>query len=138
MTHTLRLHDRLASPQNHEAYLEVLDPHPRGGCIKVFDAQMREDRYIQVERLVAEIHAGTLTVLRKGKPRVSRTAQPEDATLHARNALIGSLIRRIRDDCKRLGISFLQAYRDAAETYRQTANPQSPRFPSQAAIYRHP
>ena len=38
MTRTLLLHDRFAPPKNHSAYLEVLDPKPRGGCLKVFDA----------------------------------------------------------------------------------------------------
>ena len=137
MTHALLLHDRLAPPNNHEAYLEVLDPHPRRGCIKVFDAEKREDRYVDAHRLVADLYAGKLTVLRTGKPRVSLAAQPKDSTLHARNAFIRSVMQEIRDKQRELGVSFLQAYQYAAEKYNQTALPQPQPFPSQAAIYRY-
>lgn len=51
MTHTLLLHDRLAPPKNHDAYVEVLDPRPRDGCIKVFDVALRADRYIELGKL---------------------------------------------------------------------------------------
>ncbi|MBS0355504.1 MAG: DDE-type integrase/transposase/recombinase [Proteobacteria bacterium] len=137
MNHTLLQQDRLAPPENHAAYFEVLDPHPRAGCIKVFDAEKREERYVDVQRLVADLHAGKLTVLRTGKPRFSHAAQPEDTALHERSAFIRSVMLRIRDFREKLGISFLQAYRYAAEEYAQTATPQSPPFPSQSAIYRY-
>lgn len=137
MTHTLLQRDRLAPPKNHAAYLEVLDPHPRAGYIKVFDAEKREERYVDAQRLVVDLHTGKLTVLRTGKPRFSHAAQPEDSALHERSAFIRSVMQRIRDFRKKLGISFLQAYRYAAEAYDQTATPQSPPFPSQSAIYRY-
>lgn len=137
MTRTLLVHDRLAPPKNHNAYLEVLDPNPRGGCIKVFDASGRKDRYIEIASLVADIHAGKLTVLRTGKPRFSHAAQPEDLALHERNRFVHTVMRRVDDMRLRQGISFRQAYQRVAEEYRQEATPQSLPFPPQSTIYRY-
>lgn len=137
MTHTLLLHDRLASPKNHDAYLEVLDPHPRDGCIKVFDVAMRADRYIEVKKLTDEIYAGKLTVLRFGKPRVSLAAQPDDATLHDKIRLIRAAMQRIHDFEKRLGVSFAAAYHYAAEAYREEATSLAVAFPPLSTAYRH-
>jgi putative transposase len=137
MTRTLLINDRLAPPENHEAYLEVLDPHPRSGCIKVFDAEKRQDRYIKVTRLTAELYEGTLIVVRPGKPRFSVAEQPDDPVLHERNADIRKMLKRIRDLQKRLGISFLKAYRHAADEYAEAVSLQTEPFPSQAAIYRY-
>lgn len=137
MSRTLLLHDRLAPPKNHSAYLEVVDPQPRGGCVKVFDASGRKDRYIEIASLLADIHAGKLTVLRAGKPRFSHAAQPEDPELHEQNRFVHTVMRRVDDIQKQQGISFLQAYRRAAEEYRQEATPQSPPFPPQSTMYRY-
>ncbi|MGT2506880.1 hypothetical protein [Cupriavidus basilensis] len=137
MNRSLLLHDRLAPPRNHDAYLEVLDTHPHAGCIKVFDAEKRADRYIELASLLSDIHAGKLTVLRAGKPRFSHAAQPDDQHLHERNRFVQTAIRRIHDIQRRQGISFLEAYRRAAEEYRQEATPKSPPFPSQPTMYRY-
>lgn len=137
MNRSLLLHDRLVPPKNHDAYLEVLDPHPRGGCIKVFDAEKREDRYIKIEEIYADIHAGKRTVLRTGKPRVSHAAQSDDQELHERNRFVRTVMRCIREIQKRQGVSFLEAYRRAAEEYRQEATPKSPPFPPQSTMYRY-
>lgn len=53
MNRALLLHDRLAPPRNHDAYLEVLDPNPRGGCVKVFDAAERKDRYVEMADILS-------------------------------------------------------------------------------------
>lgn len=137
MNRSLFLHDRLAPPRNHDAYLEVLDPHPRGGCIKVFDVAERADRYIELAKIFADIHAGKLTVLRAGKPRFSHAAQPDDQELHERNRFIQSAIRCICEIQKRQGVSFLEAYRRAAQEYRKEATPKSPPFPPQSTMYRY-
>jgi putative transposase len=71
MNRKLLLHGRLAPPRNHDAYLEVLNANPRGGCIKVFDAAERKDRYVEMADVLADIHDCKLTVLRAGKPRFS-------------------------------------------------------------------
>lgn len=81
MMHKLLLNDRLAPPKNHEAYLEVLDPRPRDGCVKVFDASLREDRYVELATLTAALYTGKLKLLRAGKPRFSLAAQYDDAQL---------------------------------------------------------
>ncbi|CAG2159420.1 Mu transposase C-terminal domain-containing protein [Cupriavidus numazuensis] len=137
MTRTLRLHDRLAPPKNHDAYLEVLDPHPRGGCIKVFDAEKREDRYIEIANILADIHAGKLTVLREGKPRFSHAAQPDDQELHERNRFIHTVMRRIQEIQKRQGVSFREAYIRAAKEHQEKATPESRPFPPQSTMYRY-
>lgn len=137
MTRTLLQHDRLAPPKNHDAYLEVLDPNPRGGCIKVFDVEKREDRYIEMADIHADIYAGKLTVLRAGKPRFSHAAQPDDKTLHERNHFICEAIRRIHDIQNQRGLSFRRAYQLAAEEYSRQAEPNLQSFPLQSTMYRY-
>jgi putative transposase len=137
MTHTLLLHDRLAPPGNHYAYLEVLDPKPRAGGIKVFDADRREDRYVEVASILADLYAGKLMVLRAGKPRFSHAAQPDDAALHERNGFLLGVMRRIKAIQKQRGLSFRQAYMLAKEAYNREASPELPPFPPQSTMYRY-
>lgn len=137
MMHTLFLNDRLAPPMNHDAYLEVLDPRPRDGCVKVFDAAKREDRYVEVATLTADLYAGKLTLLRAGKPRFSQAAQHSDTKLHDKIHVIKEAMQRIRDFQKQLGVSFAAAYHYAAEAYRDEAGPQSEPFPPQSTMYRY-
>lgn len=137
MNRTVLLNDRLAPPGNPNAYLEVLDPHPRGGCIKVFDAGTREDKYIETSRILADIHAGRLTVLRTGKPRFSHAAQPDSAELLERSRFVHAAMQRIHDIQEHHGVSFLQAYRRAAKEYGQAATRPSPPFPHQSTMYRY-
>ncbi|MGC3962659.1 MAG: Mu transposase C-terminal domain-containing protein [Rhodocyclaceae bacterium] len=136
MTHTLLLHDRLAPPKNHDAFLEVLDPRPRNGCIKVFDATKRMDRYVEVAALTDELYAGKLTLLRAGKPRLSQAMQ-KDENLHKRVLFIKDAMRRIRDYQKRLEVSFATAYQYAADAYREEATPEADPFPPQSTMYRY-
>ncbi|NPT39633.1 Mu transposase C-terminal domain-containing protein [Paraburkholderia xenovorans] len=135
MNRALLLHDRLAPPRNHDAYLEVLDPKPRGGCVKVFDAAERKDRYVEMADILSDIHDGKLTVLRAGKPRFSHAAQPDDKALHERSSLVNEAIRRINAIQKQRGLSFLQAYRLAVEEYSQ--QPASRRLPPLSTMYRY-
>ncbi|MGF6727757.1 putative transposase [Paraburkholderia sp. GAS41] len=137
MNRALLLHDRLAPPRNHTAYWEVIDPTPRGGYIKVFDAEKREDRYEKLADIHTGIYAGKLTVLRVGKPRFSLAAQPEDKVLHERSRFIHEAIRHIRDIQNQRGLSFLQAYRLAAEEYRQGDSPNYHPFPPPSTMYRY-
>ncbi|KAI3594352.1 hypothetical protein D9X30_0584 [Cupriavidus sp. U2] len=137
MIRSLLARDRLAPPGNHDAYLEVLDPHPRSGCIKVFDASKREDRYMEMASILADLHAGKLAVLRKGKPLFSHAAQPDDKALHERSTFVREAILRVRDMQKRQRVSFRQAYRLAAEEYRQEALPDARPFPPQSTMYRY-
>jgi putative transposase len=137
MTRTLLLHDRLAPPGNHDAYLEVLDPKPRDGHIKVFDADKLEDRYVSVASVLGDLDVGKLTVLRSGKPRFSHAAQPDDAALHERNRFLVDVMHRIKAIQKQRGLSFLQAYRVAEEAYNADASPESPPFPPQSTMYRY-
>lgn len=136
-THALLLHDRLAPPSKHEAYLEVLDPYPRNGCIKVFDAEKQEDRYIATEKLINDIHACRLTVLRKGKPRFSWVEQPEDSKLFERCRSIQQAMRRIYDIQAGQGVSFHVAYQRAAEEYLRKGGPQAPAYPKLSTMYRY-
>lgn len=137
MTRTLMLHDRIAPPLNREAYLEVLDPKPRGGCIKVFDVEHRVERYIEVANVTSGIHNGSLTIIRTGRPRFSHAAQAEDEALMERNVFVRTTMRSIQDIQRRRECSFLQAYREAEENYRLLATAASPSFPPQSTIYRY-
>ncbi|NKB13742.1 integrase [Ralstonia solanacearum] len=133
----LLLHDRLAPPKNHDAFWEVLDAQPRGGCIKVFDAAERVDRYIKVTDIHDDIYAGKRTLLRAGKPSFSHAAQPDDKKLHEQSCFIRTLLQRIRDEQKRQGISFKRAYLRIADEYRQLAEPGARPFPALATMYRY-
>lgn len=137
MTHTLLLHDRLAPPKNHDAFLEVLDPRPRNGCIKVFDATKRMDRYVEVALLTDELYAGKLALLRAGKPRLSQAMQYQDENLHKRVLFIKDAMRRIRGYQKRLEVSFATAYQYAADAYREETPPEADPFPPQSTMYRY-
>ena len=137
MTHILLLKDRLVPPKNHDAYLEVLDPRPRDGCIKVFDATKRIDRYVEVAVLQDELHSGKLTLLRAGKPRVSQAMQYQDADLHKKVLFIKDVMRRIRTYQRRLEVSFAMAYQYAADAYREEATPEADPFPPQSTMYRY-
>ncbi|MFM0079384.1 hypothetical protein P0D72_10940 [Paraburkholderia sediminicola] len=128
MTRTFLLHDRLAPPGNHDANLEVLDPRPRNGHIKVFDADKLEDRYVSVESVLSDLDVGKLTVLRSGKPRFSHAAQPDDAALHKRSSFLLDIMRRIKAIEKQRGLSFLQACKLVEEAYNREASPESPPF----------
>ena len=75
MTRALMLHDRIAPPANPSAYFEVLDPHLHAGCIKVFDASARADKYLEAAKVLADLHIGKLALLRENKPRFSLAAQ---------------------------------------------------------------
>ncbi|MGF6596308.1 putative transposase [Paraburkholderia sp. GAS448] len=137
MNRALLLHDRLAPPRNHNAYLEVLDPNPRGGCIKVFDVAERKDRYVEMTDILADIHDGKLAVLRAGKPRFSLAAQPDDKALHERSRLIREALRRIQAIQKQRGLSFRQAYRLAADEHGQEAASHPHPFPPLTTMYRY-
>lgn len=135
MNRALLLHDRLAPPKNHDAYLEVLDPNPRRGCVKVFDAAECKDRYVEMADILSQIHDGKLTVLRAGKPRFSHAAQPDDKALHERSRFANEALRRIQAIQKQRGLSFLQAYRLAAEEHAQ--QPAASPFPPLSTMYRY-
>lgn len=137
MTPTLLLHDRLASPTNHDAYLEVLDTRPHKGYIKVFDTSRREDKYIELERLLHELHTGSLTLLRNGKPRVSLAMQADDGVLREKNASIGKLLQQIGTLRKKCGISLFKAYGFMAEEHQRMATPQTPPLPPISTVYRY-
>ncbi|EEA03724.1 hypothetical protein BH160DRAFT_1021 [Burkholderia sp. H160] len=137
MMRALLRHDRLVPPGNPDAYLEVIDPSPRAGSIKVFDAQLRADRYIDMASVVADVHKGTLSVLRAGKPRFSHAAQPDDETLHERSSFIREAMQRIQAVQKQRGVSFQQAYRLVAEQYSQVGFSQARPLPPQSTMYRY-
>lgn len=138
MSRTLRLHDKVASLQKPDAYLEVLDTKPKKGWIKVFDAEKHEERYVEALKLQSEIHDGLLTVLRPGRPRVSLAAQATDKVLIEQNSNIRKIMRDICDIQRQWGCSFLQAYCRAKELYQQQqGSPLAQPFPTRATIYRY-
>ncbi|OLL33748.1 integrase [Burkholderia sp. SRS-W-2-2016] len=137
MITTLQLRDRLAPPRNHDAYMEVLDPHPHGGCIKVFDSTERQDRYIPIAQIHDEIYRGKITVLRAGKPRYSLAAQPDDAELHENNQFARKIMGRIKEIQKQRGVSFRHAYQLMADEYEKNASQDSRPLPRQATMYRY-
>lgn len=137
MITTLQLRDRLAPSRNHDAYMEVLDPHPHGGCIKVFDSTERQDRYIPIAEIHDDIYRGKVSVLRAGKPRYSLAAQPDDAVLHESNQFARKIMGRIKEIQKQRGVSFRHAYQLMADEYQKNASRDSRPLPRQATMYRY-
>lgn len=137
MMHTLLANDRLAAPGKPDVYLEVIDPYPRRGSIKVFDAEKREDKYVEALRIQSDIYANKLVLFRAGKPRYSQAAQPDDAQLHERIRFIHAQLREIHRIQKLRGLSFIQAYQLAAGDYERRATPASPAFPARSTMYRY-
>ncbi|WP_432240339.1 Mu transposase C-terminal domain-containing protein [Herbaspirillum robiniae] len=137
MRHSLRLHDRLVDPGSQEVYLEVLDVQLHGGCVRVFDSAQKTDRYIELAAIAEDIHVGTLTVLRKGKPRYSHAEQYSDDHLHQKDHFVRGILCAIQDLQSQDGVSFFKAYRQVEQAYKnKKVDPTFP-FPSQAAIYRY-
>jgi putative transposase len=137
MNRTVLLRDRFAPAGNPAAYFEVLDPHPREGLIKVFDAGSRQDKYVEAAKILADVHTGKLTVLREGKPRYSLAAQPDSEDLVERLGFVRMTMRRIHDIQEFHGVSFLKAYQRAADEYGQAATQPLPPFPHRSTIYRY-
>lgn len=137
MIASLRMRDRLVSPRNHDVYKEVLDPHLHDGCIKVFDSTLRQDQYIPLSTIHAEIYSGKVTVLRNGKPRYSRAAQPNDTGLHEQSDFAREIIGQIKAIQKQRGLSFLSAYLLVKDEYQEKATIFSLPFPNQSTIYRY-
>jgi putative transposase len=137
MSRTLLLHDRFAPPANPDAYIEVLDPHPHAGCIRVFDAGTRQDKYVKASDVLDDYYCGKLALRRTNQPRFSLAAQPTDPELMKRLDFVRSTLRRIHDIEELHGLSFLQAYRRAEHEHEAAAQPDAPLFPSQATIYRY-
>lgn len=137
MSRTLLLHDRFAPPGNPDAYLEVLDPHPREGLIKVFDASLRTDKYVKVSPLLDDVYTGLLAVSRKGKPRLSLAAQPDCPALMERLNFVHKTMGRIHEIEANHGLSFRQAYQIASSEYAATTTAESREFPSLASAYRY-
>ena len=137
MIHTLLLHDRLASPTNAAAYVEVIDPRPRDGHIKVFDSAARADRYIELKKRAEELYVGKLVLFRAGKPRVSLVEQHDDIALHERTRFIRTALKRIHELEAQLGMSFAAAYRHAADDYRLAATSLAEPFPPLSTAYRY-
>jgi len=106
MSHTLLLHDKLTPPQKPEAYLEILDLQVRDGCIKVFDAERREERYVELTTIYADIQASKLTLQREGAPRFNLAEQADDAALYEQTRFIREVMRCIKDIRKRRGSEF--------------------------------
>lgn len=137
MNRAVLLRDRFVPAGNPAAYFEVLDPHPREGLIKVFDAGSRQDKYVEASKILADVHSGKLTVFREGKPRLSLAAQPGDEGLLERIGFVRTTMQRIHEIQELHGVSFLKAYQRAADEYEHVAVPQSPPFPHQSTIYRY-
>ena len=137
MIRTLRLNDKIASASTPDAYLEVLDPKPKNGCIKVFDAVQCKEHYVEVSKLQSAIHDSSLIVIRPGRPRASLAGQATDGVLIEQNSHIRKIMRDISDIQQLWGCSFLQAYCRAKEIYQQQSSPIAPPFPTQATIYRY-
>ena len=137
MIRTLRLNDKIASASTPDAYLEVLDPKPKNGCIKVFDAVQCKEHYVEVSKLQSAIHEGALTIFRPGRPRASLAAQATDEVLIEQNSNIRKIMRDISDIQRHFRCSFLQAYQQAKEIYEKQSSPVASSFPSKATIYRY-
>lgn len=137
MSRSLLLGDRLAPPDKPQAFLEVIDPHPRSGFIKVFDSEKREERYIDTDKTVADLYSGRLSLLRKGAPLFSLAEQSEDQALRDHSRFVQSALKRVHDIEKRQGVSFCKAYAYAAEAYSKEAKADSPGFPSLPSMYRY-
>lgn len=138
MTRTLMLHDRIAPPANPSAYFEVLDPQLHAGCIKVFDASARADKYLEASKVLADLHIGKLALSRENKPRFSLAAQSKlSEQCMTRIDFVRSVMSRVHDIEVLHGLSFLKAYQRAKQEHLEAAPTDSTAFPSQAAIYRY-
>ncbi|KDB09966.1 hypothetical protein LIG30_1168 [Burkholderia sp. lig30] len=130
--------DKLAVPGNSESYFEVLDSHLHAGCIHIFDAEKREDRYEDDTKIRAAISSGDRILHRKGMPRVSVAAQYDNTPLRERIRVMTDALRRIDAICKQRGIEFGTAIPFARDAYEREQAGQrlvGP-FPSRATLFR--
>jgi len=137
MTARLLIGDRLSPPGKRELYLEVLDLRLHDGCIKVFDVERREDRYLELKTLLADIHQGRLTVVRQGAPLFSHAEQADDEALYEQSRFIQEVMYRIKDIRKRRNVSFRGAYRLLSEACEANPALLSKPLPSLARMYNY-
>ncbi|WP_321785779.1 transposase [Paraburkholderia sp. J94] len=138
MKSDLRIGDKLAPPGKSDSYFEVLDSRLHAGSIHIFDAEKREDRYVDEPRLRAQISEGSLVLHRKGMPRVSIAAQYDNHALHDQVRVLTYALRRIDEIREQRGISFDAAIPVAREAYEKERVGQLlvRSFPSRATLYR--
>lgn len=138
MMSDLRAGDKLTMPGKPDSYLEVLDGRIHAGTIHVFDAAKRESRYVDETSIRAKISSGSLTLHRKGLPRVGIAAQYDNTVLHAKVRFLLDVLRRIDAIQAKLGKSFSAAIPLAREKYikENAGEPGVPAFPSRASLFR--
>lgn len=138
MMSDLRVGDKVAPPGKPDSYFEVLESRLHAGCVRIFDAERREDRYEEEARIRAAISEGSLVLHRKGMPAVSIAAQYDAPKLHNRLRLLNDTLRRIDAIRDQRGLSFNAAVAIAREAYLDavTDKPIAAPFPSRATLYR--
>ena len=138
MMSDLRTGDKLSRPGKPDSYFEVLDGRIHAGTIHIFDAEKREARYVDEAVIRAGISAGTLTLHRKGMPRVGIPAQYDNPALHAKVRLLHDALRRIGIIQSQCGLSFHAAIPLAREAYvtAHVGDPLVCPFPSRPTLFR--
>lgn len=138
MMSDLRAGDKLALPGKPDSYLEVLDGRIHAGTIHIFDAVKREARYVDEAGIRAGISAGSLTLHRKGMPRVGIAAQYDNTVLHAKVRFLLDILRRIYSIQAQRSLSFDAAIPLAREAFmKQNSDELAVRaFPSRATLFR--
>ncbi|MFL9927161.1 transposase [Herbaspirillum lusitanum] len=138
MMSDLRAGDKLAQPGKPDSYFEVLDARIHAGTIHIFDAEKREDRYVDEAGVRVGISTGSLVLYRKGTPRVGIAAQYDNPALHAKVRLLHDVLRRIDATCSKWRLSFNAAISHAREAYEKenADNLISCKFPSRPTLFR--
>jgi len=138
MMSDLRAGDKLTQPAKPDSYFEVLDARIHAGTIHIFDAEKREDRYVDEAGIRVGISTGSLMLRRKGMPRVGIAAQYDNPALHAKVRLLHDALRRIHAIRSQQGLSFDAAIPHAREAYVKEHADElvACTFPSRATLFR--
>lgn len=134
----LRARDKLTRPGKPDSYFEVLDGRIHAGTLHIFDSEKREARYVDEAIIRAELSAGSLTLHRKGMPRVSIPAQYDNTILQAKVRFLHDALRRIDAIQAKRGLSFDAAIPLARDAYikEKAEDPVACAFPSRATLFR--
>jgi putative transposase len=138
MMSDLRTGDRLAAVGKPENYLEILDGRIHAGTIHVFDAEKRESRFEEEEKIRSGISSGKLVLHRKGMPRVGIASQYDNPALQAKVRVLQNALRRIGAVQEKQGVSFGAAITVAQRTYLEESKDDvlAPAFPSRPTLFR--
>ncbi|AWB34740.1 Mu transposase C-terminal domain-containing protein [Orrella marina] len=117
MNRTLRVNDAICPAGSDLVLYQVVDPHPRGGSIKLFNLDKHQEDYIAWADINQALVDGTLVLKRKNAPRVS-PAEQDDPKFAEELRTAMEQVKSIKAIQRKFNVSFSKAYAIATSDSR--------------------